>query len=101
MVSGIPRLTRVERVAVGGAEVGSEIPNEGKRATGSEDEIMGLLVRRLCIRGFFWRRVIIPKVSLLLVERETLAASSGEISRAEEAGGKRVRQARSVSIFSR
>ena len=101
MIKGMPRFTRVERVAVVGAETVAGAPDVGRRAAGSEEEMMGLLVSRLWINGFFWRLVVIPIESPLSVECDTLAASSGEMSRAEQAGGRRVRQARSMSMFSR
>ena len=64
IATGMPRFRSVDLVVVGAADINDGMPMAESRAAGSEDEIMGLFVRRLWISGFFCRLVTIPVGSL-------------------------------------
>ena len=100
MIRGMPRFTKVDLVASSDERDG-RVPLADSLATGREDEISGLLVKRLWIRGFFCRRVVIPSVAeSSLLDLDEMAASFGEMSSAEEEGGRMARQPRTRSRVS-
>ena len=94
IVSGIPRLIRVELglscAATASPETGGV---DGIRAAGREDDTVGLLVRRLWIRVFFCRLVPAPVVeSEAVTVCDEMAASAGAVINAEDADGRTAKQ---------